>query len=598
MKYLHASLALMVLLAPLAMAGAGSPGELVTEFERSGGTRTPDYEQTMDYLSRLEHASKWIRLTSFGTSPEGRELPLVIVDRHGNFTPRRAHREGNVVVLIQAGIHSGEIDGKDAGLLLIRDMAVDRTLGGLLDHATVLFIPIYNVDGHERSSPFNRANQNGPEVQGFRATANNLNLNRDYMKADAVETRAWLAMFNEWLPDVFIDCHVTDGADYQYVVTYVAEVWQNADPQVASWTAGRFVPALEARMRESGFPLSPYCIFRNEHDPRSGLRAWPSTPRFSTGYAALRNRPALLIETHMFKDYATRVRGTYETLRHALAIVNEEHAAVRSAVRDADLRCASAAFRGQPFPVKVVTSWTDSVMIDFLGVDYTVEKSDITGGDWYRYHGAPQTFRIPYFSRGRVETSLALPEAYVIPPQWTEVAARLRAHGVRYSVLTESVELPVRSTRFEAVTWADTPYEGHHALSYRTHDFDETRRFAAGAVVVDMAQPLAKVVAHLLEPEAGDALVRWGFLDPVFEQKEYIEDYVLESVLRRMLAEDAELARRFEEIRADTSFAGHPDRIRRWFYERSPYFDTRVGVYPVGRIIDRGVLRAVPLAER
>jgi hypothetical protein len=595
---LPARATLLVLLLLPVPATAQAADDLVTDFERSGGKRTPTYEETLAYLGRLDRASEWIRVSTFGVSPEGRPLPLVVVDRHGRFTPARAHRDGNVVVLIQAGIHSGEIDGKDAGLLLVRAMAVERSLERLLDHATVLFIPIYNVDGHERSSPYNRANQNGPEVQGFRATSANLNLNRDYMKADAAETRAWLALVNEWQPDAFIDCHVTDGADYQYVVTYIAEVWQNADPGVAAWTAERFMPPLGARMLESGFPLSPYCDFRRGHDPRSGLRCWPSTPRFSTGYFALRNRPALLIETHMFKDYATRVRGTHEMLRHALAIINEEHRTLRAAVDEADRRTASAAFRREPFPVSVVTSWEDSVMIDFLGFDYAVETSDVTGGQWYRYSDTPRTFHIPYFHAARVAAAVPIPEAYVVPPQWTEVVERLRAHGVRCSVLDEPATLPVVSTRFDEVAWTEAPFEGRHPLSYRARDFEETRTFVAGSVVVDMEQPLAKVAAHLLEPAAADALVRWGFLDAAFEQKEYIESYVLEGVIREMLSADAGLASAFEEAKRDTSFARSPERVRRWFYERSPYFDTRMRVYPVGRIRERALIESLPLRER
>jgi len=182
-----------------------TPPDLVTDFERSGGKISPDYAATVDYVRRLVAASPWVRVESFGKSPEGRELQVVIVDRHGAFTSAKAHAGDNVVVLVQAGIHSGEIDGKDAGLMLIRAMAVDKTLQGLLDHVTLLFIPIFNVDGHERRSAYNRPNQNGPEIQGFRVNALNLNLNRDYLKAETPEMRAWLSLFNEWQPDVLID---------------------------------------------------------------------------------------------------------------------------------------------------------------------------------------------------------------------------------------------------------------------------------------------------------------------------------------------------------------------------------------------------------
>lgn len=569
--------------------------DLVTEFEKSGGKRTATYAETAAYLRRLDDAAEWVRVSSFGTSPEGRDLQLVIVDRHGRFTPSRAHTKDNVVVLVQAGIHAGEIDGKDAGLMLIRAMAVEKSLAGLLDHATLLFVPIFNVDGHERTGAFNRPNQIGPENQGFRTTAVNLNLNRDYMKADAVEMRAWLSMFDQWQPDFFIDCHVTDGADYQYVVTYSAEVWPNGDQAVADWTAARFVAPLRERMSASALPLSPYVAFRDWDDMTTGIQSGPSTPRFSTGYAALRNRPALLIETHSLKDYATRVRGTYEMLRHSLALIGEEHATLRALVAAADAR--AAALEMQTLDVKFETDFTDSVMIDFLGVAYTVEKSDITGGRWVHYSGTPQTHRIPLFSRPKVVATAPVPAAYVVPAPWTDVIARIQAHGIQYAELTRPTTLEVSTYRFSNVTWDATPFEGHHVLKYDTTPVTETVTFPAGSLVIDVAQPLARVVVHLLEPAAPDAFVRWGFFDATFEQKEYFEGYVIEEVIRKMLAEKPSLAAEFAQAKTDSAFAADEKRIRQWFYERSPYLDHRMNLYPVGRILDREALKGLPLRQ-
>jgi hypothetical protein len=574
---------------------AGRP-DLITEFERSGGTRSPTFSQTTEYLARLDRASEWVQVSSYGTTPEGRDMQLVVVDRHGRFTPEQAHTNDNVVVLVQAGIHSGEIDGKDAGLLLIRAMAVEKSLAGLLDHVTVLFIPIFNLDGHERRGAYNRPNQNGPEEQGFRTTAINLNLNRDYMKADAPEMREWLSMFDRWQPDFLIDCHVTDGADYQYVVTYSAEVWPVGDARLAAWTAERFVAPLAKRMSAAGLALSPYVYFRDWDDLTTGIRTGPSTPRFSTGYAALRNRPALLIETHSLKDYATRVRGTYEMLRHSLAIVGEQAAPLRALVNDADAR--SAALESQTIPVRFEPDYTDSVMIDFLGFDYTVETSDITGGRWVRYSNTPRTFRIPLFARQNVAATATVPAAYLVPAPWTAVVERIRAHGIACRELAQPVTLDVSTYRFSRVTWDAEPFEGHHVLTYDIAPVTERVTYPAGSLLVDTAQPLARVIVGLLEPAAPDALVRWGFMDTCFEQKEYFEGYVLERVIREMLAADPRLAAEFEAAKADTAFAGDPKKIRQWFYERSPYVDTRLGVYPVGRILDRKTLEALPLRQR
>jgi murein tripeptide amidase MpaA len=569
--------------------------DLVTDFEKSGGRRTATFAQTTAYLARLEDASEWVRVASYGTTPEGRDMQYVVVDRHGRFTPASAHAKHNVVVLIQAGIHSGEIDGKDAGLMLIRAMAVDRSLAGLLDHVTVLFIPIFNLDGHERVGSFNRPNQNGPEEQGFRATARNLNLNRDYMKADAPEMRAWLALFDQWQPDFLIDCHVTDGADYQYVVTYAAEIWPNGDAEVASWSERRFIPPLSKKMGAAGFPLSPYVNLRVWDDLQTGMERGPSTPRFSTGYAALRNRPALLVETHSLKDYATRVKGTYEILRHSLAVIGDESAALRKLVSAADRR--SAALEKQTIPVEFELDYTDSVIVDFLGVDYTVEKSDITGGRWVRYSKTPRTWKIPMFMKQKVKATATVPAAYVVPVAWTSVIERIRAHGIAASEITSPVTLDVSTYRFSNVKWEAKPFEGHHTLTYDTTPVTERMTFAPGSLVIDTAQPLGRVLAHLLEPAAPDALVRWGFLDSSFEQKEYFEGYVMEAMIRKMLSSDRKLAAEFKAAKADTAFAGNTERIRDWFYQRSPYRDSRVGLYPIGRIIDRGALEKLPLRQ-
>jgi hypothetical protein len=569
--------------------------DLVTEFEKSGGRRTSTHEQMTAYLRRLDAAADWVRVTRFGTTPEGRDLHLVVVDRHGRFDPRRAHARDNAVVLVQAGIHAGEIDGKDAGLMLIRAMAVEKTLAPLLDHVTLLFVPIFNVDGHERRGAFNRPNQIGPEDPGFRTTSRNLNLNRDYMKADAAEMRAWLALFDRWQPDFLIDCHVTDGADYQYVVTYSAEVWASGDSTVAEWTARAFVAPVAERMRAAGLPLSPYVYLRDWDDLTSGIRSGPSTPRFSTGYAALRNRPALLIETHSLKDYATRVRGTYEMLRHSLAVIGAEGAALRALLTTADAH--AAALEGRTIPLQFEPDYSDSSAIDFLGFDYSVEHSDVTGGRWVRYAKTPRTFTIPFFSRQRVTAAATVPAAYVIPAPWTEAIDRIRAHGIECGELARPVTLDVSTYRFSHVAWEERPFEGRHVLSYDVTPATERVTFPVGSLVVDTAQPLARVLVHLLEPDAPDALVRWGLFDATFEQKEYLEGYVIEGEIRRMLAGNPKLASEFAEARKDSAFARDSERIRHWFYERSPYADGRVGLYPVGRILNRAALETLPLRQ-
>ncbi|HTY58165.1 MAG TPA: M14 family metallopeptidase, partial [Bacteroidota bacterium] len=292
---------LCAVLALPSLLRAGDDGRWVTDFERSGGLKTPRYAETMSYCRKLAAASPWIHVTSFGVSPEGRELPLVILARDRAFDPSAVRKTGRAVILIQSGIHAGEIDGKDASLMLMRDIAVTKRLSHLLDSAVILFVPIFNVDGHERFGPFNRINQDGPEEMGWRVNAQNLNLNRDYMKCETPEMQAMLRLFNAWLPDLYVDCHVTDGIDFQYDITYAVEPAPYLDPGVSEWVRLTLLAESLPAVEKSGHKIFAYVFPREDRDLSKGLNGGASTPRFSTGFAALENRPAVLIETHMLK---------------------------------------------------------------------------------------------------------------------------------------------------------------------------------------------------------------------------------------------------------------------------------------------------------
>ncbi len=566
-----------------------------TFYEKSGFKETPRYAETIRYCKKLANASPYVEYQSFGTSPQGRELPLLIVNKNGQFNAAEVRKTNQVVFYIQAGIHSGEIDGKDAGLMLIRDLVIKNKFPHLLDHVTILFNPIFNVDGHERFGPYNRANQNGPAEMGWRVTAQNLNLNRDYLKADAPEMQAMLGLYNEWLPEFFADCHVTDGADYQYVVTYKIELHGIQDAAIIDWTQKNYLPPLQRKMKKSGFPIIEYVSLRKAHDLESGMGTWATPPRLSDGYSAIQNRPGLLIETHMFKDYKTRVTGTYEILKHTLEILNEEYKILRQKIADADRLTASTAFRANPFTV-VYKSSPDSTMIDFLGYEYEKIKSDLTGGDWYRFHAdKPKTFHIPFFNKMEADVYVKLPEAYIIPVEWQQVIKRLELHGILFKRLKKAATIMVNSYTFQDVSWAKAPYEGRQTASFKVHPIREERVFPAGSAVIDMNQRTAKVIANILEPQARDSFVYWGFFNAIFERKEYVESYVMEEYARMMLASDAELKSEFEtKVKNDSAFAANPGKILMWFYRHSPYWDKKMNRYPVGKIMDRESMNALP----
>lgn len=590
-----------LLLAVLVLSGCQTAQveDWSTPFELSGGNATPRYDETVAYCRHLAGASEWIHFTSFGRSPQDRDLPLLVVDKNGNFTPRAVRDSGNAVILIEACIHSGECCGKDAGLMLVRDMTVAKMDPRLLNRVTVLFIPIFNVDGHERFGPYGRINQNGPKEMGWRTTAQNLNLNRDFLKADAPEMRAWLRLFTTWLPDFFVDIHSTDGADYQYPITYAMEIHGNMDADLTEWCRG-YIDSVTKSMAAAGFPLSPYVSFRDWHDPRSGLESYASGPRYSQGYAAVQNRPGLLVEAHMLKDYETRVRGTLALLKQTLKVLNEDFRELRSLAKEADARTASHAFREEPFALSFETL-PEVEEIDFLGVEYDVVKSDLTGGDWVRWGDEPLTFRIPHYSKVVPKTTVKLPEAYLVPPECGEVIDRLELHGVEVRRLRRPARVRIRTFRFDNIRWEaerpwhSLPYEGRHLCRFDAKSALEEREFPAGTAIVDMNQRAARVAAHILEPSGPDSFVHWGFFNTALQRVEYVESYVIEEMARKMLAEDPELKAAFENKKEeDKEFASNPWAIRDWFYRRTPYYDDRAFLYPVGFIDERDTLASLP----
>lgn len=567
-------------------------------FEKSGEKKTATYEQTIEYCKAISKASPWIQYEVFGKSAQGRGLPLLIANKNGHFSPGKVRKTSQAVLLIQANIHPGEPDGNDAGMMLLRDIAITKEKESLLDHITILFLPALNVDGLVRFGPYNRINQKGPEKMGWRTNAQNLNLNRDFLKADAPAMQHWLKLFNAWLPEFFIDCHVTDGADYQYVITYGLELHGNMDPALTKWQKEVYLKEVEEEMFDAGYPIFPYVAFRRWHDPRSGLRTWVANPMLSEGYSAIQNRPGLLIETHMLKPFSQRVWATYEMLELSAKILNKEHKTIKKMVLEADKRTASRKFRDEPFAVTYRRT-NDSIMVDFLGVEYDIVESELTGGLWFQYYPEkPTTYRIPFFNQMEPGKKVRLPEAYIIPPEWHDVIKRIELHGIEYTRLEKDTHLLVDSYKFSNFRYGGGSYfsqsgprEGRLTVKCDIDTTREKRLFPKGSVIIDMNQRAARVAAHILEPAAPDSYVYWGFFNAMFEQKEYAETYVMEKKARQMLKNNPELKKEFEAFKKENPELGASQwAICNWFYEKSKWKDYKKDVYPVGKIFDRNIL--------
>jgi murein tripeptide amidase MpaA len=573
------------------------PAEWLTHAEKTNYRETPRYSETVAYCERLAAASPLIRFKSFGQSGEGRELPLLIASEGDTFSPESARQAHKPIVLIQACIHAGEPDGKDAGLALLRDIAITGTHSHLLKQVVVLFMPMYNADGHERFGAYNRINQNGPAEMGWRTTTAYLNLNRDYMKADAPETRAWLRLWNDWQPDLFIDCHVTDGADYRYNITYHHEHHDGVPPSVLAWERDVFDKRVPPQMEAEGNVVSWYLEFKDNRDLTRGIVDFSGSPRFSTGYTPLRNRPGILIETHMLKEYEPRVRGTYDLLRYALEEVNRDPESLFSAGLLADEEAATKGRVYDPARKYPLTfELTDhAIPYELKAVQYHTEESSVSGALRVVFGTEPLDLTVPMYNDFTPKISVAPPLYYIVPPQWKDVIEVLQAHGLVMQRTAGAATIEVESYRFTDVTLPSSSFEGRSMPSFQTVPVSESRTFPAGSVVIPLAQAAAPVAIQLLEPQAPDSLVAWGFFNAVFEQKEYSEDYVSEKLAREMMAEDPGLRIEFEQrLESDEAFAASPHQRLQFFYKRSPYWDPELNLYPVGRIIKQ---LSVPLQK-
>ncbi len=568
--------------------------DFTTYYEKSGFTETPRYEETIKYIKLLaEKAPKKdiISVKSFGTSVMGRDLPYIIIDKNRNFTAESIRKSGNIILYVQACIHPGESEGKDAGLLLLRDILINNKYSELLDNVSLVFIPFFNPDGHERFSAYNRMNQNGPKEMGWRTTSQNYNLNRDFVKADSPEMQAWLKLYNEFMPEFLIDCHTTDGADYQYTVTYGIEIFGNTERNLSDWLENKYIVDLKKQIFEDGYKSFPYVMFRNWHDPKSGLVSWVTPPMLSTGYVALKNRASLLLETHSLKDYKTRVEASYSVILNTMRVLYNEKDKLQTLIAKADSLANNIA--GVNYPLEYEQT-KDSVLVDFEGNRYYSKKSNSLGGEVYVYTKEPDTFTVPWF-KDFVPTSFTkIPEYYIIPAQWTEVIKRLDWHNISYRRTKENVELSVNTYKFDSVSWSKSPTEGKQKVtSFKLFEISNKVLYPAGSVIVPVNQTNSRLLIHLLEPKAYDSFVKWGFFNTIFEQKEYAESYIIDAVADGML-NDPRIKAEYDKLLAENPKAKENQRFMvNWFYERSLWKDTFLNIYPVGKIFEGGLIKGL-----
>jgi len=538
---------------------------------------SPDYVDTRKWFDKLDAASDLIRLEQFGVSPEGRPIYAVIASKDGKtLDPKKP------VLLVQAGIHPGEIDGKDAGMMLLRDIAFYGK-DALLDRVNLILIPILSVDGHERSGAYSRPNQRGPRIQGWRNTATNQNLNRDYMKLDQPEMRAVRAFANKYRPDLYVDVHVTDGIDYQYDVTfgYNGEdgVWSRS-PASAKWLDEAFKPAMYRALEAQGHIPGELVFALDDRDPKKGLFDGGLGERFSNGWGSAAHVPTILIENHSLKPHEQRVLGTYVFIEEALRLL---------AARGGDLRAAIDKDRALR-PAEVLTNFVSTekpvTTRAFKGIQFERYDSAASGGQELRWLGKPdpELWQMPFYG-SRSTVSLKRPVAYWVPGYRADLIERLRIHGLEMETLTAPKTVSVEMLRLEDPKVSPTTNEGHVPISVTT--VTPQRRawvYPAGSVRVPTDQPLGDIAVLLLEPQSSESFFAWGMIPEVLNRVEYIEGYAVAPLADRMLAADPALKAEFEaKLAAEPAFAADADARLSWFYERTPFYDDRFQLYPVGR---------------
>ena len=579
------------LLAALVVAACEKPParapSLVTVAEQSGFTRTGHYDEVEALCAAFQRA--WpaqVRCVEFGRSPENRPMLALVASSDGVLDPATARARARPVALMQGGIHAGEIDGKDAGFLALRQILEGTAAAGALARVTLVFVPVFNVDGHERFGRWNRPNQTGPEEMGWRTTAQNLNLNRDYVKADAPETRAMLRLLDQWDPILYADLHVTDGAQFEHDVSVTGGPTLVGDEELRKAGLGLRDELIGRLKAQGSLPLEFYPDFVAQDDPASGFAVSVSQARFSDGYWPRRNRLAILVETHSWKDYPTRVRVTRNSIVDMLELTAANGAQWLTAARGADERAA----RVGGTSVALAYTNTDHVRtIDFRGYAYTRQASAVSGGLATRYDTtAPEVWHVPLRDEVRPSISVVAPRGgYIVPAaEAAWVIEKLALHGIASRVLASgNPALDVEVFRATKAALAPATFEGHAIRSVEGEWAPERRAVPPGSLFVPIAQAKSQLVLTLLEPRGPDSLVSWGFFNTAFEPKEYMEPYVADALGVDMLKTDPHAKQEFERrLREDPEFARSPSARLEFFYRRHPSWDDRLNLYPVMRV--------------
>ena len=569
----------------LSNAAFAQNNTLSTHAERTQFVETGRYAEVAQLCQQFQkNYPKQVRCFSFGTSPQGRSLWALAANSNGHFTAALAKANRLPVTLFQGGIHAGEIDGKDAGFLVLRELLAKPGKDNPLNKQIMLFVPIFNVDGHERFGAYNRPNQRGPKEMGWRTTAQNFNLNRDYMKADTPEMQAMLALVNAWDPLFYVDLHVTDGAKFQHDISVQIDPLHAGDAMLRA-IGMQYQQTMMADLEKTGsLPLPYYPSFIENDNPASGFADNVSTPRFSTGYFLLRNRFGVLVETHSWKPYNVRVKATAKVINNTLQQVAQHGQHWLADAKIADVRAAQLV--GADVALDYQTG-KSSRIIDFQGYSYTRTPSDVSGGLMTHYdESKPQVWKLPLFDDISASLMVNAPLAgYVVAAEFADfIEAKLAIHGIASQRLsTAHTAVAVETFKADTSTFNAQSFESHQALKVTGNWQSGSVDIAKNSLFIPIAQSKSRLIMALLEPRAPDSFLSWGFFNNRFERKEYMENYVAEEVAREMLKDPAIKAKFDAKLIADKTFAASPEQRLEFFARQHSSWDMNYQAYPILR---------------
>lgn len=547
--------------------------------------QTLTYLETIDCYQKLaKKFPKQLKFTEFGSTDAGEPLHVAVLDLDGEFEKEKIRAAGKRILLINNGIHPGEPEGIDATVMLLRDLLENPARQTVLKNTAVVFIPIYNVDGCLNRNSHSRANQDGPEAYGFRGNASNYDLNRDFVKCDSRNARSFNQIFSHWQPDVFVDNHTSNGADYQYTMTLIATTPQKLEAPLGSFLKEKMLPDLYLDMKNRGWEMIPYVDgFDDEGKPDGGIAAFCDYARYSTGYAALWNCIGFMPETHMLKPFAPRVWSTYAFMESVLKFIHENDAALAAAQRAADELTRSK----KQFVLDWKMDLTRRDSLIFKGFEAKYKPSEVSGLPrlWYD-RSAPYEREIPYFNYFKPALEVEKPVAYLIPQAWERVIERLKLNGVEMQKLERDTDFEVEMYRIKDFKTRNA-WEGHYFHhSVQMEKLQVKKTFRKGDFLIKTDQAANRYLVETLEPQAPDSWFAWNFFDPILMQKEYFSGYVFEDLAADFLKKNPSVREALEAKKSgDADFAKNAAAQLDWVYRQSPWYEASHNLYPVARLM-------------